>query len=80
MLSVPNGGRLSRALEQLEFMVSIDLYVNETTRHAHVILPPAWSLCEDHVDLIAAATAVRNTARWSPPVVERPRDALAPPF
>jgi anaerobic selenocysteine-containing dehydrogenase len=71
VLSVPNGRRLTQALSQLEFMVSIDLYVNETTRHADVILPPAWSLAEDHVDLIFQAVSVRNIARHSPPVVER---------
>ena len=58
-------------------MVSIDIYVNETTRNADVILPPAWSLTEDHVDLIATAAAVRNVARWSPPVVERPAGELS---
>ncbi len=77
VLSTPNGRRLSAAFERLEFMVAVDLYVNETTRHADVILPPAWSLCEDHVDLIATAAAVRNVARWSPPVVERPAGELA---
>ena len=40
VLSTPNGARLERALAQLEFMVSIDIYLNETTRHAHLILPP----------------------------------------
>ena len=58
-------------------MVSIDLYVNETTRHADVILPPAWSLCDDHVDLIATNAAVRNVVRWSPPVVPRPDGELS---
>ncbi len=70
VLSVPNGRRLERALGQLEFMVAIDVYVNETTRHADVILPPAWALAEDHLDLIMANHAVRNFARWNPPVVE----------
>ena len=77
VLSTPNGQRLAKALEQLEFMVSIDLYINETTRHAHVILPPAWSLTEDHVDLIATNAAVRNIARWSPPAVPRPEGSLS---
>jgi anaerobic selenocysteine-containing dehydrogenase len=72
VLSVPNGRRLSAALEKLEFMVAIDLYVNETTRHADIILPPAWSLCDDHVDLIMTGFAVRNVVRWSPPVLDRP--------
>jgi anaerobic selenocysteine-containing dehydrogenase len=72
VLSTPNGPRLAAALDKLEFMVSIDLYINETTRHADVILPPAWNLCEDHADLIATNSAVRNVARWSPPVVPKP--------
>jgi anaerobic selenocysteine-containing dehydrogenase len=69
VLSVPNGRRLDDALAGLDFMVSVDLYVNETTRHAHIILPPAWALTEHHYDLIFAPVAVRNFARWSPPVV-----------
>lgn len=77
VLSTPNGRRLDRALAGLEFMVSIDLYVNETTRHADVILPPSWSLTEDHVDLMFANYMVRNVARWSPPVVERGPDERA---
>ncbi len=67
VLSTPNGRRLATAMEQLEFMVSIDLYVNETTQHADIILPPAWGLCDDHVDLINTNTAVSNVASgWSP--------------
>jgi len=71
VLSVPNSRRLSRALGQLEFMVAIDLYVNETTRHAHVILPPSWTMAEDHMDVFTPNYAVRNVIRWCPPVVER---------
>ena len=70
VLSVPNGRRLDAALDQLDFMVSIDLYVNETTRHADVILPPAWSLSEEHYDLLFPLFMVRNVVRRSPPVVE----------
>lgn len=77
VLSTPNGRRLDRALAGLDFMVAIDLYVNETTRHADVILPPAWSLTEDHVDLLFANFMVRNVARWSPPVVARGTDERA---
>jgi anaerobic selenocysteine-containing dehydrogenase len=77
VLSTPNGRRLATALERLDFMVSIDLYINETTRHAHFILPPAWSLADDHVDFINTAMAIRNTVRWSPPVFDRPRGTLA---
>ncbi len=77
VLSTPNGRRLDRALAGLDFMVSIDLYVNETTRHADVILPPAWGLAEDHVDLMFANYFVRNVARWSPAVVARKADERA---
>jgi anaerobic selenocysteine-containing dehydrogenase len=71
VLSTPNGRRLASALGRLEFMLAIDLYVNETTRHADLILPPAWALADDHVDVIFPALAVRNTLRYSPPVVAR---------
>jgi anaerobic selenocysteine-containing dehydrogenase len=71
VLSVPNGQRLDAALAGLEFMVCVDLYVNETTRHANLILPPSWSLTEGNYDLLFAPVAVRNYARWSPPVLPR---------
>ena len=77
VLSVPNGKRLASAFQQLEFMVSIDIYINETTRHADVILPPCWNLAEDHIDLLFNAVAVRNIARWSPPVVAKRDGELA---
>ncbi|MGI9432990.1 MAG: molybdopterin-dependent oxidoreductase, partial [Myxococcota bacterium] len=70
VLSVPNGSRLDVALDQLEFQVSVDIYLNEATRHADLVLPPAWALAEDHYDLLFAPVAVRNFARWSPPAVE----------
>ncbi len=65
VLSTPAGHRLGQALEQLEFMVSIDIYRNETTRHAHLILPPRTGLEVPHYDLIFHALAVRNTARFA---------------
>jgi anaerobic selenocysteine-containing dehydrogenase len=71
VLSVPNGRRLARALAGLEFMVAVDPYVNETTRHAHLILPPSSGLGEEHVDLFFCNVAVRNTIRLSPRVVAR---------
>ena len=77
VLSAPNGKRIGAAFEKLEFMVSIDIYINETTRHADVILPPCWNLAEDHIDLLFNAVAVRNIARWSPPVVQRDEGELA---
>jgi anaerobic selenocysteine-containing dehydrogenase len=63
--STPAGQRLATALEGLEFMVAVDFYVNETTRHADVILPPTGPLERDHYDLIFHTLAVRNTARFS---------------
>ena len=77
VLSAPNGRRIAAAFEKLDFMVSIDIYINETTRHADVILPPCWNLAEDHIDILFSAVAVRNFARWSPPVVEREAGELA---
>ncbi len=69
VLSTPNSERLAGALDQLEFMVSIDLYLNETTRHAHVILPPPSQLQRGHYDLLLLQFAVRNVANYSPPVL-----------
>jgi anaerobic selenocysteine-containing dehydrogenase len=65
VLSTPNGGRLDRALGDLEFMVSFDFFINETTRHAHVILPPAFALERDHYDTVFHTLAIRNTAKFS---------------
>ena len=66
VLSTPNGRQLDRALAGLEFMVSIDPYINETTRHAHIILPPSSSLERAHYDVVFHLLAVRNTAKFSP--------------
>ncbi len=71
VLSTPNGRRLERAIERLDFVASVDLYVNETTRHAHVILPPCWTLAEDHLEPLASTMSLRRHVRWSPPVLER---------
>jgi len=74
VLSTPNGARLERALPGLEFMVSIDFYLNETTRHADVILPPTAHLERSHYDLLFASFGVRNNTKYSPPAVERAPD------
>jgi anaerobic selenocysteine-containing dehydrogenase len=76
VLSTPNGGQLDRALAGLDFMVSVDFYLNETTRHAHLILPPTSPLEHDHYDLAFYTLAVRNAARYSPAVFPAPRGAL----
>ena len=71
VLSTPNGRRLDAALDSLDFMVSVDIYLNETTRHADVILPPTSALEHDHYDLIFHHFAVRNTARFNAPLFEK---------
>ena len=75
VLSTPNGSRLDRALPQLEFFVAIDFYLNETTRHAHLILPPSSPLEREHYDLVFHTLAVRDTAKYTTPVFPRPADA-----
>jgi anaerobic selenocysteine-containing dehydrogenase len=74
VLSAPDGERLSAALDGLEFMVCIDPYLNETTRHADVILPPPPPSHSPHFDVALAGVAVRNNARYSPPVFALPDD------
>lgn len=76
VLSTPNGGRLDRALGDLEFMVSFDFFINETTRHAHVILPPAFALERDHYDTVFHTLAIRNTAKFSRAVFTPSADAM----
>jgi len=66
VLSTPNGRQTDRALESLDLMVSMDIYINETTRHADFILPPPVGLEVDHYDLVFHGLAVRNTAKYSP--------------
>ena len=71
VLSVPNGPRLAKALDSLDFMVSLDIYLNETTRHADVILPGPSPLEDLHYDVAFPQMSWRNHARYSPPVFER---------
>jgi anaerobic selenocysteine-containing dehydrogenase len=77
VLSTPNGPRLSRAMESLDFVVSLDLYVNETTRHADLILPPCWQLAEDHAEVLTSVFGLRTRMRWCPPVVKKGKDEKA---
>ncbi|TQR83928.1 molybdopterin-dependent oxidoreductase [Mycobacterium hodleri] len=69
VLSAPDGARLSRALAGVDFMLSVDPYLNETTRHADVILPPPPPSRSAHYDIALANAAVRNNARYSLPVL-----------
>ncbi len=66
VLSTPNGAQLEKALGTLDFVAAMDPYLNETTRHAHVLLPPTTSLEREHYDVVFHLLAVRNTAKWSP--------------
>jgi anaerobic selenocysteine-containing dehydrogenase len=70
VVSTPNSERLAAAIDDLEFMVSVDIYVNETTRHADVILPAPSPLQRSHYDLALLGFAVRNVANYSPPALE----------
>ena len=76
VLSVPNGDRLAEALDGLDLMVSIDLYLNETSRHAHVILPSPSPLEKAQYDLAFYALSVRNVVNYSPAVLPLPQDAM----
>ena len=75
VLSTPDGRELDRAFGSLEFMASIDCYINETTRHANIILPPTSPLERGHYDVAFHLLAVRNTVKFSPPLFERDADA-----
>ncbi|MCQ8896402.1 molybdopterin oxidoreductase family protein [Limnobacter humi] len=76
VLSTPNGRQLDQALASLDFMVSIDLYINETTRHADLILPTTSPLEHDHYDLIFNIFGVRNQAKYSEATLAKPDGAL----
>jgi anaerobic selenocysteine-containing dehydrogenase len=69
-LSTPNASRLVQAVQTLDLMVSLDVYLNETSQHADVILPGPAPLERDHYDLTFTQLSVRNMANWSPAVSE----------
>ena len=69
MLSAPDGDRLDKALGSLDFMVSVDPYLNETSRHAHVVLPPPPPSQSPHHDFAFNTLAVRNQVRYTRPAV-----------
>ena len=76
VLSTPNGRQLDVALQGLEFMLSIDLYINETTRHADLILPSTSALENDHYDSTFNLLAVRNVTRFNRAILAKPQGAL----
>ncbi|HEU5227437.1 MAG TPA: molybdopterin-dependent oxidoreductase, partial [Ktedonobacteraceae bacterium] len=73
-LSTPNSQRLQQAFEMLEFMVSVDIYLNETTRHAHVILPAPSPLTRSHFDATFYQLSIRNVVNYSPAIFKREAD------
>jgi len=76
VLSTPNGRKLEQALDGLEFMVSVDLYINETTRYADLILPSTSALENDHYDTTFNLFAVRNVTRFNRAILAKPEGAL----
>ncbi len=76
LVSTPNSAALEAAAETLEFMVSLDIYVNETTRHADVILPAPEPLAKAHYDTALYQLAIRSVANYSAPVIEAPEGQL----
>ena len=75
VLSVPNGKRIDAALPKLDFIVALDIYINETTRHADYILPSTTQLEHSNYDFLFAAFAQRNFARYSPRVFQPDDDS-----
>ena len=76
VLSTPNGRHLEQALDGLAFMVSVDLYINETTRYADLILPSTSALENDHYDTTFNMFAVRNVTRFNRAILPKPEGAL----
>ncbi len=76
VLSTPNGKKLEKAFNNLDFMVSIDIYINETTKHANIILPPTTGLETDHYDLAFHFLSVRNTAKYSTALFKPEKGAM----
>ncbi|MDV4146574.1 molybdopterin-dependent oxidoreductase [Shimia sp. FJ5] len=72
VLTAPNGRRIEAAMETLDFMLSIDIHVNDTTRHADLILPGTVALEEIMYDMVFHSFAVRNTAGFAEALFEPP--------
>ena len=71
VLSSPSGDKLAVAFEELDFMVSVDIYLNETTKHANIILPATTGLENSHYDIFFNSFSVRNNAKYSAPLFEK---------
>jgi anaerobic selenocysteine-containing dehydrogenase len=68
VLTTPNGPQLDKAFENLDFVVAVDFYITETSRHANIILPPVTALERDHYDIVFHNFAVRNSTKFSPAI------------
>ncbi|MET9815827.1 molybdopterin oxidoreductase family protein [Streptomyces sp. NPDC006355] len=77
VLSAPDGDRLDTALDSLDFMVSVDPYLNETSRHAHVLLPPPPPSRSPHHDFALNTLAVRHQVRYTRPAIPLEPDRMA---
>ena len=75
VLSTPNGEKLDKAFAALDFMVAIDYFVNETSRHANIILPPVSPLERDHYDVTFNNFAVHNVAKYSKALFAKEKNA-----
>lgn len=75
-LTCPNSSRLDKAIASLDFLVCIDFYLNETARHADVVLPPTGPLSTSHYDIVFYSFAVHNIANYSPPLLPKPADEM----
>ena len=75
VLSTPNGEKLDEAFANLDFMVAIDYFVTETSRHAHIILPPVSPLERDHYDVTFNNFAVHNVAKYSKALFAKKKSA-----
>jgi len=71
VLSTPSGHKLAEAFAGLDYMVSIDIYLNETTKYANIILPGTTGVENSHFDIFFNSFSVRNTVKYSPPLFEK---------
>ncbi|NQY35175.1 MAG: molybdopterin-dependent oxidoreductase [Alteromonadaceae bacterium] len=71
VLSAPSGHKLAQAFKSLDYMVSVDIYLNETTKYANIILPATTGLENSHYDIFFNSFSVRNTVKYSPPLFEK---------
>ncbi|GGP75616.1 molybdopterin-dependent oxidoreductase [Shewanella ulleungensis] len=77
VLSAPSGHKLANAFSELDYMVSIDIYLNETTKYADIILPGTTGVENSHFDIFFNSFSVRNTVKYSPPLFEKQTDQLS---